>query len=64
MTAQFFIQQCGGGGGREARDGRRRIPLHPNSHKGTNLTEAGGIGYIVVDTLDTGPDAKYPARAV
>ena len=26
---------------------------HPNSHKGTNLTEAGGIGYIVVDALDT-----------
>ena len=40
---------------------------HPNSHKGTNLTEAGGIGYVVVDALDTmlitGPDAEYRPRA-
>lgn len=26
---------------------------HPISHKGTNLTEAGGIGYTVVDSIDT-----------
>ncbi|KAG5732498.1 Mannosyl-oligosaccharide 1,2-alpha-mannosidase MNS3 [Termitomyces sp. T112] len=26
---------------------------HPISKKGTNLTDAGGIGYTVVDTLDT-----------
>ena len=26
---------------------------HPISHQGTNLTEAGGIGYTVVDSLDT-----------
>ena len=26
---------------------------HPISHEGTNLTEAGGIGYTVVDAIDT-----------
>lgn len=26
---------------------------HPFSHQGTNLNEAGGIGYTVVDSLDT-----------
>ena len=36
---------------------------HPISHKGTNLTEAGGIGYTVVDSIDTmiimGLDEEY-----
>lgn len=36
---------------------------HPISHEGSNLTEAGGIGYTVVDALDTmllmGLDAEY-----
>jgi hypothetical protein len=39
---------------------------HPISQKGTNLTDAGGIGYTVVDSLDTmllmGLDEEY-ARA-
>ncbi|KAJ7624463.1 glycoside hydrolase family 47 protein [Roridomyces roridus] len=39
---------------------------HPIGHKGTNLTSAGGIGYTVVDSLDTmlimGLDDEY-ARA-
>ncbi len=26
---------------------------HPISHEGTNLTEGGGIGYTVVDSLDS-----------
>jgi len=26
---------------------------HPISRKGTNLTDAGGIGYTVVDSIDT-----------
>ena len=26
---------------------------HPISHKGTNLTQAGGIGYTVIDSIDT-----------
>lgn len=26
---------------------------HPISHEGTNLTEAGGIGYTIVDSIDT-----------
>ena len=26
---------------------------HPLSRKGSNLTEAGGIGYMVVDVLDS-----------
>ena len=36
---------------------------HPISHKGSNLTEAGGIGYTVVDSIDTmllmGLDSEY-----
>ena len=36
---------------------------HPISHSGTNLTEAGGIGYTVVDSIDTmllmGLDEEY-----
>ena len=36
---------------------------HPISRKGSNLTEAGGVGYTVVDALDTmlimGLDAEY-----
>lgn len=36
---------------------------HPLSHEGTNLTENGGIGYTVVDSLDTmlimGLDGEY-----
>ncbi len=36
---------------------------HPISRKGSNLTEAGGIGYTVVDALDTmllmGLEAEY-----
>ncbi|GLB43628.1 putative glycosyl hydrolase 47 family protein [Lyophyllum shimeji] len=39
---------------------------HPISHKGSNLTSAGGIGYTVVDSIDTmllmGLEAEY-ARA-
>jgi mannosyl-oligosaccharide alpha-1,2-mannosidase len=26
---------------------------HPIARKGTNLTEAGGIGYTVIDSIDT-----------
>lgn len=26
---------------------------HPISRKGSNLTEAGGIGYTIVDSIDT-----------
>ena len=36
---------------------------HPIAHKGSNLTEAGGIGYTVVDSIDTmlimGLDEEY-----
>jgi hypothetical protein len=36
---------------------------HPISHNGSNLTEAGGIGYTVVDAIDTmllmGLDTEY-----
>ena len=36
---------------------------HPISHKGSNLTSAGGIGYTVVDSIDTmiimGLDEEY-----
>jgi hypothetical protein len=36
---------------------------HPISRKGSNLTEAGGVGYTVVDALDTmlimGLDEEY-----
>jgi endoplasmic reticulum Man9GlcNAc2 1,2-alpha-mannosidase len=36
---------------------------HPISHTGTNLTAAGGIGYTVIDSIDTmllmGLDEEY-----
>lgn len=36
---------------------------HPISHKGSNLSEAGGIGYTIVDSIDTmqimGLDEEY-----
>ena len=36
---------------------------HPISRKGTNLTKAGGIGYTIVDAIDTmqlmGLDEEY-----
>ncbi|SRR6266478_4975195 len=36
---------------------------HPISHKGSNLTEKGGVGYTVVDAIDTillmGLDSEY-----
>lgn len=36
---------------------------HPIGHEGTNLTEAGGIGYTVIDSIDTmlimGLDEEY-----
>lgn len=36
---------------------------HPIKHKGSNLTSAGGIGYTVVDSIDTmiimGLDEEY-----
>ena len=36
---------------------------HTISHQGTNLTEAGGIGYTVIDSIDTmlimGLDEEY-----
>ncbi|KAJ7447544.1 glycoside hydrolase family 47 protein [Mycena galericulata] len=35
------------------RDAMGDDEYHPISHKGTNLTDAGGIGYTVVDSLDT-----------
>lgn len=35
------------------RDALGADEYHPISHKGTNLTSAGGIGYTVVDSLDT-----------
>ncbi|KAF9225266.1 glycoside hydrolase family 47 protein [Gyrodon lividus] len=35
------------------RDAMGNDEYHPFSQKGTNLTEAGGIGYTVVDSLDT-----------
>ncbi|EKM84273.1 hypothetical protein AGABI1DRAFT_117691 [Agaricus bisporus var. burnettii JB137-S8] len=35
------------------RDAMGADEYHPISHEGTNLTEAGGIGYTVVDSLDT-----------
>lgn len=35
------------------RDAMGADEYHPISHKGSNLTEAGGIGYTVVDTIDT-----------
>ncbi|KAG6829765.1 hypothetical protein H0H92_003555 [Tricholoma furcatifolium] len=48
------------------RDAMGNDEYHPISHKGSNLTEAGGIGYTVIDSIDTmllmGLDAEY-ARA-
>ena len=45
------------------RDAMGADEYHPISRKGSNLTEAGGIGYTVVDSLDTmllmGLDAEY-----
>jgi endoplasmic reticulum Man9GlcNAc2 1,2-alpha-mannosidase len=35
------------------RDAMGADEYHPISHNGSNLTEAGGIGYTVVDALDT-----------
>ncbi|GJE97807.1 glycoside hydrolase family 47 protein [Phanerochaete sordida] len=35
------------------RDAMGDDEYHPIGHKGSNLTEAGGIGYTVVDSLDT-----------
>lgn len=36
---------------------------HPIGHRGSNLTAAGGIGYTVIDSMDTmlimGLDAEY-----
>jgi endoplasmic reticulum Man9GlcNAc2 1,2-alpha-mannosidase len=36
---------------------------HPITHKGSNLTKAGGIGYTVIDSIDTmllmGLDNEY-----
>jgi hypothetical protein len=48
------------------RDAMGADEYHPIGHKGSNLTDAGGIGYTVVDSLDTmlimGLDDEY-ARA-
>jgi hypothetical protein len=45
------------------RDAMGADEYHPISHKGSNLTEAGGIGYTVVDSIDTmllmGLDGEY-----
>ncbi|KAF5352330.1 hypothetical protein D9756_006155 [Leucocoprinus leucothites] len=45
------------------RDAMGADEYHPISHRGSNLTEAGGIGYTVVDSLDTmlimGLDEEY-----
>jgi endoplasmic reticulum Man9GlcNAc2 1,2-alpha-mannosidase len=45
------------------RDAMGADEYHPISHKGTNLSEAGGIGYTVVDAIDTmilmGLDDEY-----
>ena len=45
------------------RDAMGADEYHPISRKGSNLTEAGGVGYTVVDALDTmlimGLDAEY-----
>jgi hypothetical protein len=35
------------------RDAMGDDEYHPISRKGTNLTSAGGIGYTVVDSIDT-----------
>ncbi|KAJ7128796.1 glycoside hydrolase family 47 protein [Mycena crocata] len=48
------------------RDAMGSDEYHPLTRKGTNLTQAGGIGYTVIDSIDTmllmGLDAEY-ARA-
>lgn len=45
------------------RDAMGADEYHPISHQGSNLTEAGGIGYTVVDAIDTmllmGLDGEY-----
>ncbi|KAI0281280.1 glycoside hydrolase [Russula aff. rugulosa BPL654] len=45
------------------RDAMGADEYHPISHKGSNLSEAGGIGYTVVDAIDTmllmGLDDEY-----
>ncbi|KAG6859379.1 hypothetical protein C0993_003995, partial [Termitomyces sp. T159_Od127] len=35
------------------RDAMGDDEYHPISHKGSNLTSAGGIGYTVIDSIDT-----------
>ena len=35
------------------RDAMGADEYHPLSHKGTNLSTAGGIGYTVIDSIDT-----------
>lgn len=35
------------------RDAMGADEYHPISHTGSNLTQAGGIGYMVVDAIDT-----------
>lgn len=37
----------------QARDAMGDDEYHPIEKRGSNLTEAGGIGYMVVDVLDT-----------
>jgi endoplasmic reticulum Man9GlcNAc2 1,2-alpha-mannosidase len=45
------------------RDAMGDDEYHPVSRKGTNLSEAGGIGYTIVDAIDTmqlmGLDEEY-----
>lgn len=38
---------------RPERDAMGDDDYHPISHTGNNLTEAGGIGYTVADSIDT-----------
>ena len=38
---------------RAERDAMGDDEYHPISHKGSNLTAAGGIGYTVIDSIDT-----------
>ena len=35
------------------RDAMGDDEYHPISHKGSNLTSAGGVGYTVIDSIDT-----------
>lgn len=48
---------------RPERDAMGADEYHPISHKGTNLTDGGGIGYTVIDSIDTmlimGLDEEY-----